>query len=101
MPTAPTPPVRWWGGLPVPSAGLPHSWRHRASTGAEAQELFTYPFGFHSAAADSGWLAPVLSQARAVMVTGPGGTSTVSDHSCHAHGLSPCPRLAFLLRRPP
>ena len=30
--------------------------------------------------------APVLSQARAVMRSSPGGTSTPSDHSRHAHG---------------
>ena len=52
-----------------------------------AQALLAYPRGFHSDAGDSGWVAPVSSQARAVTRRGPGWASTVSDHIRHAHWL--------------
>ena len=51
-----------------------------------AQALLPYPRGFHSDAGDSGCVTPVSSQARAVRLSGPGSTSTVSDHSDHATG---------------
>src|ERR1700758_42092 len=50
-----------------------------------AYALLPYPRGFHSEAGDSGWVTPVSFQARAVMLSGPGSTSTVSDHVHHAH----------------
>jgi hypothetical protein len=64
-------------------------------TWTRAQELFAYPFGFHSAAADSGWVAPVESKARAVTLNGPGAVSTSRDHRRHDHGLSAGSRSAW------
>jgi hypothetical protein len=65
-----------------------------------AQALLAYPRGFHSDAGDSGWVVPVSSQARAVMLSGPGCTSTVSDQGRHAHRLGGRCRLACRHVRP-
>lgn len=70
-------PFRFRGGM---SAG------QRTSIRMRGQEVLAYPAGFHTAAGLSGWVAPVSSQARAVISTRPTGSSRVACHSCHAHG---------------
>jgi hypothetical protein len=61
--------------------------RQTIVSSTRAQASLPYPRGFHNDSVDSGCSMPVSSQARAIILNGPGFTSTVSDQGRHDHRL--------------
>src|SRR5262249_41977189 len=80
--------------VPKDNDTRPRHQHHITLNATRAHALLPYPRGFHRDARDSGWRAPVSSQARAVTRNGPGWTSTASDHRRHDHLLGAWCRLA-------